>query len=486
MIKNLKGVQASKTAVGLYRTLQELVPNPNALLAQAGDRRVAFDNIRSDPHVASAIKQRKAGLHSQIWELQRSDSVGDIVFDTVSYVFDKLDIDNIIDNAIDGILEGYQPFEVYWQERTLKDKLLLLPSDLVAKPADWFLFDAAGRLRLRTEANYDGELTQRFKFIVAANGANYANPYGVAVLSYCLWPVLFKKQGITFWLKYIEKFGMPHYIGHTDNIKGTDDYDNFAEALDELIQDASAVIGNDDTIDILHGTTSSSNAVFTDLVNFFNAEISKAIIGQTLTTEQTSGGGTQAMAKTHFDVLRSIVESDKKVITGVFNDLIEYIVTVNFGSNIAAPLFIMYPQEDVDRALAEVTDILQKNKTLKFTKQFYINRFGFAEDEFEILEQANPIMPFAEFSDVKDFDDQVLLTDAADRAIEQGDKHISGYIQAVSDYINTSESYEDAKKNIANLLLLKDNDAFEQDMLNKVFNAEMLGRFAAKEEQGDG
>ncbi len=78
---------------------------------------------------------------------------------------------------------------------------------------------------------------------------------------------------------------MPFLIGKHPRGTSKEDTDNLADMLESMIQDAIAVIPDDSSIEIQEAAKGSSADVFEKLIDKMNAEISKAILGQTLTTE---------------------------------------------------------------------------------------------------------------------------------------------------------------------------------------------------------
>jgi len=482
MKQNLKGIVATREAV-MFKQIMKLLPNPNQVLAKAGDVKATLENIRADLHVKSCITQRKAGVLSQLWEVQIPNNEQGQHFDLVRKVFDDLKIHSIIKKMLNAPFYGYQPLEIYWREELINGQTYLVAKDIVAKPLDWFAFDEKGMLRLRTLSNHEGMFLNHRKFLITQHEESYENPYGEALLSDCLWPVVFKKAGVKWLMVFLEKFGIPHYIGKTDEQMGTENYDKFLDAVDELVQDAVAIIGKEDSLDIIHGTTTSSEAIYKFVLNFMNSEISKAILTETLTTE-IGEKGSYAASKTHSLALQSVVDSDRAMVEEQFNLLIKYIIEVNFGVGYNLPKFIMYPQQDVDKPLAEVTDLLQKNKTLKFTKQFYINRFGFKEDEFEVLDTTvgMPGMPFDEGEPEEVPEDQDMVEEQVAMAVNDGELYFRDITQLVKNIINTSESFEEARGKMKNVLKGNVSDSIQQDMVKKLFASEILGRLSVQDE----
>ena len=59
----------------------------------------------------------------------------------------------------------------------------------------------------------EGEELPDRKFIIHSVGGKDGSPYGLGVGHRLFWPVFFKRQGISFWLIFAEKFGTPTAVG---------------------------------------------------------------------------------------------------------------------------------------------------------------------------------------------------------------------------------------------------------------------------------
>lgn len=482
---NLKISIADKQAQ-FFGNLYSLLPNPNLVIAQAGDKKVTFQNIMNDPHVASCVQTRKSGVKGYAYEVQGED---ESVVEFCNSVLKQIDVSQFINNVLDAIFWGYNVFEVTWWYDFINDTDSIVPNRVVPKPIDWFIFDHNNICRFVSNENTEGKILPPKKFIIVQHDANYLNPYGDPILSKCLWSVVFKKTDITFWLKFVEKFGMPHFVGKTGSSANSEQYDEFVEQLDKLVQDASTVIDSMDDITAINGATSINANLYKDLAEFCNTEISKAILSQTLTTE-INGVGTYAAGKVHYDVLGSVIDADKKLVEKAVNQLLGWAVELNFP-DAEAPNFIMFPKEDVDKPLAEVTDMLTKNGQIRFTKKFYETRFGFAEDEFEIIETA-PATPVATKPTTK-FNfaetvpaDQIMIDSFVDKSVSTSDELFTNLANQITKLLNKFSSFDEAKANIHTLLPNLDTADIEQKLLNVLFLADTLGRISVNEELSNG
>lgn len=125
-----------------------------------------------------------------------------------------------------------------------------------------------------------------------------------------------KKNMISFWNTYGEVFGMPMRIAKTSNTT-QDNLDKLEEMLREAGSSMYMVSSSDDTIEFVENAKSDAYNVYNQLIDRVNSEISKAIIGQTMTIED---GSSLSQSQTHLEVLGNIITSDCDMIRDVVND----------------------------------------------------------------------------------------------------------------------------------------------------------------------
>ncbi|QKJ99916.1 MAG: DUF935 family protein [Ignavibacteriota bacterium] len=309
--KNLTSEIATRQNFDKIVSYWNMLPDPDPILRKIGKDITTYRELTTDPHLFSTIQQRKSGVLSLNWELQQQDSSQN-EFDLINEVLNTINLENLIDQILNTPLFGFTVFEIVWE----KQGNFLIPNRIDEKPQEWFFFDQFNNLNIKKNSNsikFDGEIVNPLKFILAQHKPTYQNPYGERVLSRCFWPVTFKRGGLKFWVTFTEKYGNPFLIGKLPRGSAQTDIDNLLTSLENMIQDAVAVIPDDSSIDIKEAQRSSSVEVFRELMNFQNNEISKAILTQTLTTE-VQDTGTYAASKTMGDMLEKVQLSDKKLV----------------------------------------------------------------------------------------------------------------------------------------------------------------------------
>ncbi|MFN3307304.1 MAG: DUF935 family protein [Candidatus Kapaibacteriota bacterium] len=309
----------------LHYRLTNLLPNPDSILRKIGRGIEIYRELKNDAHVWSCIQSRKSGTLSLPWQIEQN-GCDDVVFHLVSSVFEKLDVYQIESDILEAPLFGFQPIEIIWSI----ENNYIVPKELKARPQEWFAFDNSGNLLFKGRFGDEYTKVPMCKVINVQHEASAINPYGHALLAKCYWPVTFKNGGLRFWVNFTEKYGMPILIGQYQRGATNEEIQQLAQDLDSLYEDAILVAPMDVKLELHEANRSSSVDLYLELIRFANNEISKAILSQTLTTELE--GGSYAASQTHFQIRKEIILADSRLVQNAFNQLIRYIVELNFDT----------------------------------------------------------------------------------------------------------------------------------------------------------
>ena len=461
-------IATRKRSLNYYSLAMSYLPDPDIVLKKQGKDMKVYKELLCDSHVFACVQSRKAGVLSLEWEINRGldkDETAEKVIETIK----KLDIYKFINDILDATLFGFQPIEIIWG----RVDNLVLPIELKAKPSEWFCFDDENQLKFRTKEHYFGEELPPKKFLYPQSNPSYENPYGERTLSRVFWPVTFKKGGLKFWVIFTEKYGIPHLIGKHPRGASEEETDRLAGLLEQMVQDAIAVIPDDSSVEIQEANKSSSAEIFEKLMDKMNAEISKAILGQTLTTEVGSTGS-YAASNTHFAVRQDIIDADKKMVEKTINQLIQWIYEINF-SNKDVPVFEMFEVEDIDLGLAQRDKILSETG-VKFTKDYFIKNYGLEEEDFDIREDIIPATPqFSQFKEEPEPEGQVQVDDLFKFLSEtELDKQSQAMLSPLLALFESCDNFEDARE------LLTDSNLqtkqLQQSIQKAMFLCELQGR----------
>ena len=87
---------------------------------------------------------------------------------------------------------------------------------------------------------------------------------------------------------------------------------------------------------------------FMALFDKIGAEMAKAVLGQTLTSDQ-GRVGSQALGNVHNEVRKDLLDADAKHIASVITrDIVTPLVRLNFGDNVEVPRFKFVTEEKAD------------------------------------------------------------------------------------------------------------------------------------------
>ena len=464
--KRMLGVVADLCRFSYYnkRDYFNAMPNPDLILQKLGANPVVYKELLTDPHVFSCVQSRISGVSSMLWKINYNQFTEDNSKEYINFldaIFEKLNIDELIKQMMDAVLFGYSVFEIIWKFENNK----LIPTKIIQRPNEYFEFNKAGQCLLKTTYEKDLLLTED-KFLVVKHDASNENPYGIALLGLCYWPVFFKKQTIKLWSKATDKNAdnfLKIKVNESSNITETETIVDYI--LNQYYTNNIAVCNGEGADVETLNNINSNPALFTTFINFQNSEISKAILSQTGTTENTSSVGSYAMSKTHFAIREDVIQSDCKMLMPIFDKLIYYITLYNYPQELnKRPYFELYAPYKIDNDLIE-RDLKLYQLGIRFDKKYISSTYNISENVFEIENNTN----YGMFSNnknnlllgnknIKNFDDKE--TNKKDDAPAQ--------LKELEHYIN-NDIYKKIKETIDNYEG-EDFDELENILINEYPN----------------
>lgn len=324
-----------------YLTLaEEMEERDLHYLGVLGDRKRALTGLEitvespTDDDHDKAITEAVRGL------------VADPIFETVT------------EDMQDALGKSFSVTEIIWDTSEKQ----WMPKAYVDVDQRWFFFDRATRRELRMRdiaAPLDGLALQPFKFIQHRPRIKSGIPIrnGFARIAGFSW--LCKLYALKDWMAFVEVFGMPLRLGKYGPNASRGDISVLKRAVANIGSDAAAVIPEAMKIEFIEAASGSGGAdVFERLCDYLDKQVSKAVLGQTTTTDS---GGSLAQAKVHNEVRLDILGSDAKGVAGSLNrDLVRPFVDLNFGPQKRYPrIVINVPQpEDLKALTSALKDLV--------------------------------------------------------------------------------------------------------------------------------
>jgi phage gp29-like protein len=325
-----------------------------------------YDEIERDTHAWAMLQKRKKVLVARSWEVMpASDAAADVAAaDLVRTCLTALPFDRITEELLDATLKGYAVSEIIWARRGNQ----IVPKELVTHDQRRFTFDEDWRPRLLTFTSMrDGEELPERKFVVHRFGVKGNNPFGLGLGSRLFWPVLFKREGIAFWLHFLDKFAGPTVVGTTPYGTITEEQQRFLNTL-KSVRTAGAIampVGSD--VKFLEAAR-GGNVAYQEFLAYWDKQISICVTGETLTTD-VGKVGSLAASQTHADMLAMLVDSDGDLLSdSLRQQLLTWIVEYNMPGAQVPMLHRVRPandREDAEVGLARANATSATNKALR-------------------------------------------------------------------------------------------------------------------------
>lgn len=292
-------------------------PNDDTLLTRGGwDGYKIYDDIERDAHAGSVLEKRRIAVISREWvvdpggENQRDDDAA-VAF---RQQLEAIQFDAACNSLLDATLKGFKADEILW---VVEDGFIAV-REIRGRDQRRFRFGQDYGLRLLTrEDPTNGIPVPDRKFIVHRRPAKDGNPYGAGIGTRLFWPAWFKKQGLKFWLQFVDKFGSPAVVGTYEQGTPPEQQDKLLAAAAKLGRDAAAIKPKNMLLELLE-TGKATTDTHEKLCRYLDEEMSKTVLGETLTTS-IDGKGSYAAGQVHNEVRLELAKFDADLLSGSIN-----------------------------------------------------------------------------------------------------------------------------------------------------------------------
>jgi phage gp29-like protein len=485
--QNKRDLQLAKEVatrnVAEYVSGLDYLPNPDTILQKNGGNIKVYREM-IDAHLDAVKNKRFASITSRAWTIDGSKGDAKKAKFVEEYLW-NIDLRNTISQMLDAIGYGFAVHEIVWDAVQTDLGVLILPTSIKDRKQEWFKFDSDSKLLLQTKDGTRQEMPAR-KFLVTRNRPTAINPYGISVYSRCFWPLAFKKGGLKFWMIFVEKYGMPKAIGKIPPSATNDEQQTFLKMLTGLVRDAVAVIPQTGSVELLETRLSGTNP-HAEIIAWADKAMSKAWLGETLTTEQTSSGGTQAMATVHNDVRADLALDDAAMIESSINQLIRWIYEINWPNEKEIPwMNIILPEDLQEARLNRDLKLLQLG--VKFNAQYITDVYGIDEKYFEMTEAQQGGAMFAEGPEKKP-----KVRNASHelrKQVNEFTEHLADecekvdFLAPIRELVENAKSLEEVRDKLGGCYGEMPMDQIEDEMEQAFLAADLAGRFTLLRKAG--
>jgi len=331
-----------------------------------------------DAHLAGILQTRKMAILALDYEVQpySEDPDDQAIAGFVEAAICRLDdFEGALLDLLDAIGKGVSLCEIHWEIAAGK----ALVAGLTWIHPKKISFVESLEPRLRTGTSWQGEPLPPWKALYHCYKARSGYDNRAGMLRVVAGMYFYKLYALKYWGVFNEVFGMPLRLGRIEPTAPKADREFLFNALRSLGTDGAGVISKNMEIQFVEASSRLSGQANPYLVmaDFCNREMSKAVLGQTLTTDTSGGTGTYSTAKVHEAVRRDLVEADAEALSRTLrHQLIKPLVGFNFGWDKPLPYFRFRRKEQQDlKVLSEVYVNLRK-LGYPLTLEHLSERFG--------------------------------------------------------------------------------------------------------------
>jgi phage gp29-like protein len=293
-----------------------------------------------DPHYGAVLQTRKLaviGLDRKLtWSKKDEDDPrADAIMEACEDLISEPAFEELLFHQLDALAKGYAVSEIGWDTSSA-----WRPARYLERDPRWFRWDReTGReLRLKDPAAPDGLPLAPAKFVVHRAGRKSGLPARGGLARLVAFSFVCKLYGLKDWMSYAEIFGIPLRLGRFDGSASPADVDILKLAVFGLGSDAAAVIPKSMEIEFPDlGQATGGAELFAVLVQFLDNQVSKAVLGQSGTTDMQSGGG-YAQATVLDEVRGDLTKADGRALAAtVTRDALTPFVRFNHGADAPVP-----------------------------------------------------------------------------------------------------------------------------------------------------
>ena len=322
-----------------------------------------------------------------------------------------IQLDSVLFDVLDAVGKGFSATEIMWDLSGRE----WFPAQLKWRDPRWFAFDwiSGEEILVRTlkgeiipiEGNaaaaqpthFGGEgilsslrggiriqpMTAPlapYKFITHFAKAKAGLPIRGGLARAAGWAYLFKNYILKDWVTFAEVFGQPLRVGKYHPGASEKDKQALLSAVSRIGTDAAAIMPESMVIEFTEAHQNGGSELYQNFCQYLDAQVSKAVLGQTLTTEMPRSGGSRAAAQVHEGVRRDIMNADaRRLAATLARDLVRPIVELNMGPQRQYPKIELGLPDDSDvKVFAEIVAMLA-DRGLRVGQKTILDKLGIAE-----------------------------------------------------------------------------------------------------------
>jgi len=304
------------------------------------------DMEEKDAHLYAVAQTRRLSLTGLPWQIVSANNTTDeknqkLADQTADYCRRQLQRCDSFDATLQhlslAVGRNIAISEIIWDVVDAE----LRPIEFIPVDFSRIVFDEFDHPRLLTSDNdREGIAPPPNKFIIHTPHSVSGHPQRGGVARVTAMIYLAKNLAIKDWMIFAEIFGMPVRVARYGPNTTAEEKKQLIHMLESLGSQAAGLFSQSVELQLLEPSRSASGAPYEGLIQFLNRELSKAWLGQTLSTDITGQSGSIAAAQVHERVRGEILADDmRKEARTIHRDILTPLVRMRFGHDAPIPQF---------------------------------------------------------------------------------------------------------------------------------------------------
>jgi phage gp29-like protein len=354
------------------------------ILSRGGSKGLGiYQDLARDGHAGAVLRKRRNAVVAREYQVEPGgEAPADVLAaELVKAALKRIRFDRACRGLLGAVLTGISVAEIMWEAAEIEvdgtRRTWIVPADIRVRNPRRFAFHRDGSLRLLTRENRtQGIPVPDRKFILVRYWAEEnEDAYGRGLGYDLFWPVFFKRNGVALWNALLEKHGQPFVYAEYPNGTSDGDVDRLVTMIQGIARGAGVAVPSGTLIKMLEISKTGTADMHKELVQAMNAEISKIVLGETLTTEMGQNGA-RAASETHNDVRTELADADADMLSEELNEsLLRWIVELNLPGA-AQPMVWRKAPEEPDLVASATLDEKLFKVGYEPTEELVLERYG--------------------------------------------------------------------------------------------------------------
>lgn len=334
-------VASAEVDITIPRYTKVLRPIDETLLHNGGGKGIAlYREVLKDGRAYSVLQKRKRGLIKRAFEVKPASEAR--VDKKAAQICERqiraLDLNATALGLLDATLMGFAVGEVIWEREGGEIVARKVPTHDQRR----FVFGPDAEPRLLTWENMAwGEELPARKFITHRFERLSSDPYGWGLGRILFWHVLFKREGVAFWMKALERFATPLPVAKYPIGSLPNQQEALLEAIAGALVEGALVVPAGTEVDFAQAAVSGT-LTHESWCRYWDEQTAETVLGQTLSTNVGSVGS-KAAASTHKEIGDELVDGDGELLGKTLQEtLLAWITLYNVPD--AQPPLVSWPR----------------------------------------------------------------------------------------------------------------------------------------------